>query len=201
VKTVIRGCLLLGFVALACTPCAAQEGAIVVLDVAKVFKDNPGFNQKIEAIQQQAQKLKADVEASQQQLRAEAQSMSEKFTAGSPERKTAEAELEQKMTSLRTYARQSEGELMQQEANVYFETYQQMQKVVNDLATQYKLALVLRFDSSPINPDESGSVDRAMAVAIVNRAIVFQLKSDITDEVIKRMPAAAIADSGAVRKQ
>jgi Skp family chaperone for outer membrane proteins len=176
--------LLLGLMFATTTAYSQDTGAIAVLDVAKVFKAHTKFNQQLEAIQAQAQKLKSEVDTSQQELRQQAQRVSETLNVGSRERKEAEADLEQKMTSLRTYARQSEAELMSQEAKIYYDTYLQMQKIVTEAAQANNISLVLRFDSSETNTQE-----RASVVSLVNRTIVFQTNSDITDYVIGQMNA------------
>ncbi len=197
-KTLVQLTLVLGLIAVSCNTTQAQgtDGTIVVLDVAQVFKANVTFNKQIEGVQAQAQKLKADVEASQQQLRENAQKINETMTANTDDRRAAEAKLEQEMTSLRTYARQSETELMTQEAKIYYETYLQMQNIVAATAKANNIAMVLRYDSSEINPLERPSV-----VAGVNRAIVFQNNSDITNFVIEQMQVVQSADSGATQKK
>ena len=197
-KTLVQLTFVLGLIAVSYNSTLAQgtDGTIVVLDVSKVFKSNEYFNKQIEGVQSQAQKLKADVEASQQLLRENAQKINETLTANSPDRKAAEAKLEQEMTSLRTFARQSETELMTQEAKIYYDNYLQMQNIVAAAAKANNIAMVLRYDSSEIKPD-----DRPSVVAGVNRAIVFQSKSDITDFVIEQMNAERSADSGATQKK
>jgi Skp family chaperone for outer membrane proteins len=195
VKTLIQSMLVVGLGLLASGSAVAQDvqanqmssaGAIVVLDVAKVFKSNAQFNQQIEAIQAEAEKLKSDVESRQQQLRAQAQNISETLQANSTERKDAEAQLEQDMTALRTTARQAEADLMAREAKVYYDTYAKMQSIVTSAAEKYSIALVLRFDSSEIDPANRNSV-----VNGVNRAIVFQKDRDLTGYVIEQMDPGA----------
>ena len=100
----------------------------------------------------------------------------------SPERKQLEAQLEQRQTTLRTEARQSEQDLLVKEASIYFETYKRMQDIVEQLAQQNNISLVLRFDSAPINKDNPNEV-----VVGVNRAIVYHYKLDLTAMVIKNM--------------
>lgn len=192
-KTFKQLTLVLGLIGFGCALVQAQDngGAIAVLDVAKVFKENAAFKQQIDAIQARAQQLKAEVEAKQNELRLKAQQINEQFKANTPDRKDAEAALEQEMTGLRTYARQSETELMTQEAKVYYDTYQKMQAIVGATAKANNIALVLRFDSSAIS-----SEDRSSVVAGVNRAVVYQSESDITDYVIAQMgPSVSAADA------
>jgi Skp family chaperone for outer membrane proteins len=193
VKTCYQAIAVLGlFVASAATVHAQQtsEPLIAVLDVAKVFKSDATFTQRIDDIQKRAQQLKADVEAQQNELRRKAQQASETFKPNSPERQDAEAKLEQDMTGLRTFARQSETELMTEEAKVYYDTYLKMQGIVEATAKANNIALVLRFDSSEIIPTDRGSV-----VAGVNRAVVFQAQRDITDFVIGEMNPTKAADA------
>lgn len=187
-KTIIASTFVVGLSFACCGSTQAQDtpgssgGAIVVLDVAKVFKSSPNFNEQIESIQDQAEKLKADVENRQRQLRDDAQEITEKFKANTPERKQAEAKVEQDMTTLRTQARQAESDLMAQEAKVYYETYLQMQAIVAQAAKDHGIALVLRFDSSEIDPNNRNSV-----VGGVNRPVVFQRDRDLTGYVIEQM--------------
>ncbi len=187
-KTLMQLTLLAGLIVAFCCSSQAQDdqatsnGAIVVLDVAKVFKANASFNQQIERIQSEAEALKTKVEKQQTALRARAQNVSENFKVNTPERKEAEGQLEQEMTSLRTFARQAEADLMGQEAKIYYETYLQMQAIVAAAAQENGIALVLRFDSSEPEPDNRSSI-----VGIVNRAIVFQKDRDLTGYVIEKM--------------
>lgn len=202
VKTLIQSTLLVGLSLAICVSAQAQEdppnmqGAIVVLDVALVFKSHEPFKQQIEAIQLKAEELKAEVESRQQKMRADAQAAMENFNPNSPERQAAEAKFEQDMAGLRTYARQAEADLMAQEATVYYETYQQMQSVVAEFAQAWNLALVLRFDSSPIIPENRNSV-----IAGVNRAIVYHKDRDLTPHVISRMnERVGQAPTGTIQK-
>ena len=197
-KTLVQLTLVLGLIAVSCNTTQAQvtDGTIVVLDVAKVFKENVNFNKQIEGVQAQAQKLKADVEASQQQLRENARKIDETMTANTDDRRAAEAKLEQEMTSLRTYARQSETELMTQEAKIYYDTYLQMQNIVGATAKANNFAMVLRYDSSEINP-----LERTSVAGGVNRAIVWQNGSDITGHIIEQMQVVQSADVGATQRK
>lgn len=193
-KTAIQSALTMGLIIASCFAAQAQDdpnkqasysGAIVVLDVAKVFKSDGAFNQQIAQIQTAAESLKSEVETKQQKLRAEAQNISENLTVNSPDRKSAELKVEQDMTELRTYARQAEADLMLKEAKIYYDTYTRMQGIVAETAEQNGIAMVLRFDSSDIIPDNRNSVVNA-----VNRAIVYQKDRDLTGYIIERMNPA-----------
>ena len=177
----------------------AQEnksaGLVAVLDVAKVFKENQGFDAKMKAIKSEADTLKAQIQQQQEAIKSEAQQLSN-YEPGSPDRNQLEATLEQKQTALRTKARQAEADLLNREAKIYYDTYQEMQNVVAGLASQHGISLVLRFDSAAID-----ATNRAEVIKGVNRAVVFHRRLDLTNMVISQMnPSTAAAPDGTQNK-
>jgi len=168
-------------------------GLVAVLDVAKVFKENRAFETRMATIKSEADALKSQLEQQQQSIQTEAQSLGQ-YEVGTAERNQLEALLEQKQTSLRTKARQAEADLLNREAKIYHETYQQMQSVVGNIANQHGIALVIRFDSEDID-----STNRAEVIKGVNRPVVFHRRLDLTTMVISQMnPAQAAAPTGTV---
>jgi len=175
----------------------AQEGKtglVAILDVAKVFKDNTVFDGKMKAIKSEAEGLKAQITQEQETIKARAQGLTS-FEIGSPERNKLEGDLEQQQTALRTKARQLETELLNKEALVYYETYQQMQTIVGSLANQYGISLVLRFDSEEINPN-----NRTEVIKGVNRAVVYHRQLDLTKAVTDAMNARTAQATGTQNK-
>ena len=166
---------------------AQETGRVAILDVAKVFKENTLFGDKMAALKAEAERLKAKVTAEQDRIKAEAMKLRD--LKPGPERNKREADLEQQHTQLRTTARQTQSELLSQEARVYFDTYREMHAVVEALAKEYGLSLVLRFDSDNIDPNNQQSVHKGL-----NRAVVFRRQLDLTSMVSmqlnKRMAAA-----------
>jgi Skp family chaperone for outer membrane proteins len=201
-KSTIKRSLLLALVATIMTPLTHQSvsgqdnqsaGLVAVLDVAKVFKENAGFDAKMKAIKSEADDLKVQITQQQEAIKAEAEQLGQ-YNVGSPERNSLEEQLEQKQTSLRTKARQAETELLNREAKIYYDTYKEMQSVVSSMASQYGISLVLRFDSDTIDPQ-----NRAEVIKGVNRAVVFHRRLDLTNQVIKQMnPGQAQAPTGNV---
>ena len=163
----------------------ATNGIVAVLDVAEVFKDNGTFDQSMKNIKAQAEKLKVEIQGQQEKIRSDAASLIE-YETGSPDRNRLEAELEQRQAALRTRARQSEQDLLNREAEVYFQTYSKMQSVVESIAKKYNISLVLRFDSAEID-----KTSRPEVIKGVNRAVVYHHKLDLTSMVVKEMSGAA----------
>lgn len=159
----------------------AQEGLVVVLDVAKVFKENAAFTNKMANIKSEADRLKKQITQQQEAIKLRAQALGD-LVAGSPERNQLEADLELQQATLRTEARQAETQLLNREANIYHDTYIEMQSVVESLASQNGISLVLRFDSENIDQN-----NRAEVIKGVNRAVVYNKNLDITSMVSKAM--------------
>ena len=175
---------------------SAQEksGIVAVLDVAKVFKENRAFDSRMQSIRSTAEQLKAEIQQKQEAIKQEAQGLKQ-FEVGSPDRNQMEATLEQKQAALRTEARQAEMDLLSKEAKVYYETYEQMQRVLKSLSAQHGISLVLRFDSQEIDP-----TNRAEVIKGVNRAIVYQEKLDLTKLVIGQMSSDTASAGGNVQR-
>jgi Skp family chaperone for outer membrane proteins len=171
--------------------CAQGDGGIVaVLDVAKVFKENQEFSNQMEVIRQEADRMRNQLQAAQEDFRRQAAEVSQ-FPIGTPERKQAEAAFAQRQAAFQTQARQDENDLLVKEAKAYYTTYQKMQNVVSQIAQQNNISLVLRFDSTDINASNPNEV-----VAGVNRAIVYHYKLDLTSMVIQNMgPTVAATPS------
>ena len=177
----------------------AQEtkaaGLVAVLDVAKVFKENQEFDGKMKTIKAEADGLKAQIQQQHEAIKAEAQELGQ-YDPGTTQRNQLEATLEQKQTALRTKARQAEADLLNREAKIYYDTYQQMQSVVANLASQHGISLVLNFDSEPF-----GATNRPEVIKGVNRAVVFHRRLDLTNMVIGQMnPGTAQAPTGTQTK-
>ena len=180
-------------VALGASVVSAQEtGRVAILDVAKVFKDNTSFGDKMAALKAEAERLKGQVTAEQDRIKVEVMKLRD--LKPGPERNKREADLEQQHTHLRTTTRQAESELLSQEARVYFDTYREMQAVVEAIAQANGLSLVLRFDSEDIDPNNQQSVKKGL-----NRSLVFHRKLDLTPLVSQQLNARMAAAPTKVR--
>ena len=173
----------------------AKAGLVAILDVAKVFKENQGFDSQMKGIKAEADQLKAKITQEQETIKQRAQQVTQ-YELGSPERNKLEAQLEQEQAALRTKARQAEADLLNREARVYYETYQKMQSVVGSVASSNGISLVLRFDSEDIDPTNRGEVIKG-----VNRAVVYHRQLDLTRMVASAMNGAtAQATTGTQNK-
>lgn len=165
----------------------AQEGSgpglVAVLDVAKVFKNNQSFDSQLKSIKAQADKLREEITKQQESLKTRAQQLTN-YEVGSADRNQLEGQLAQEQAAMQTKARQAEADLLNREARIYYDTYQQMQKVVESIAAQNNISLVLRFDSEQID-----SSNRAEVIKGVNRSVIFHRRLDLTNMVSEALNA------------
>lgn len=171
-----------------------QSGIVAVLDVAKVFKENRDFESRMQTIKATANQMKASIQQKQEAIKQEAAGL-QQYEVGSPDRNQFESELVQKQAKLRAEAGQAEVDLLNKEARIYYETYQQMQSILSSLSNEYGISLVLRHDSEPID-----SGNRNDVVKGVNRAIVYQQGLDLTKLVIEKMSTNVASAGGATNR-
>lgn len=175
---------------------SAQDGGIVaVLDVAKVFRVNKSFDDQMKQIKGEADMLKTQIQQEQAKIQEDAQKVLA-YEIGTDERNQAETEIEQRQAKLRTRARQLEVDLLTREAKIYHRTYDQMKEVVASASKANGISLVLRFDSTPVNPE-----NRAEVIKGVNRSVVFHDQLDLTSMVIKQMGPVTAEYTAALQTQ
>jgi hypothetical protein len=98
------------------------------------------------------------------------------------QRNQMEASIARQLADVQVKASLKRNEILAREAQVYYETYDEVVREVARLANTHNISLVLRYDSSPINPQDRGSVLKG-----VNNPIVVQHKLDLTDALIAQV--------------
>lgn len=175
----------------AAAPAAAARPAstppVVVIDVSEVFKQHSSFNQQLNALKEEIKTLDAYYQAEQKKILGQRDKLTS-FNAGSPEYKRLEEDIARMASDLQVEMALKQKNVAEQEAKVYFNTYNQIYKQVEIFADSYGIGLVLRHNNVQMDPQKRDTVLQG-----VNRAIVFQRNLDITEEIIKRVNAANVA--------
>lgn len=169
---------------------------VVVLDVAKVFKNHVRFKQRMDAIRSELDVHNKEMSKEHQDIVARG-SRSKDFKSGSIERKKIEDQTTRQVAELRIRDFTLKNDLFDREGKIYFDTYQEIVAAVDHLATQYNISLVLRYSSEETDPLERGSILKA-----INREVVYQKHLDITNLVISHVNGTTVAakiDSGTKR--
>lgn len=159
---------------------APNQGSIVaVIDVAKVFDNHSGFKSKMDAIREEVKQFEDDMKRQRDAILEEAARLNQ-LQAGSPDYKQLEATLAKREADLQIQAGQKRKDVLDREAAIYLQTYGEVVDRVTQLAEYNNIALVIRYDSSEIDPTDRGSVIKG-----VNRNVVYNAGWDLTEPVIK----------------
>ena len=168
------------------TAAPANDGMrIALLDLGYVFENNARFKNQIEV-------MKQDVEAFEKQLQTQVESqrkLMETYAVGSPDYKRAEETATKKMADLKADMELKRKDVMEKEAKLYFDTYQDIKRVVDDIAKRARIDLVLRYERQPI-ASPAGIVNPRDTLKLLNQPVIYDNGLDITDIVVKMLAPA-----------
>lgn len=186
-RTAIRMIAAVVLTTVCCSSAMAQtaqsgSGIVAVLDVAKVFEAHAGHKAKMEAIKAEVAAFEADFRERRNSLNTQIQAL--QSLVGQPSYKQEEAALARKDADLTIEANQKRADIINREAQVYYETYTDVLAVVANLAQNYNISLVINYDSAEIDPANRESIIKG-----VNRNVVFQRELDLTALVIEQVNA------------
>lgn len=168
----------------------ASRYGIAVVDISYIFKSYPGFTQQIEALKVKMtdadNALKADRDrlVRMEEERNTVKPGTDKFKQLDEQLAHQKAEFSIKQGTVRR-------DFLEQEAQIYFQTYSQVSEAVKTYAQQNNIGMVLRFNGDQVDPQQREDVMR-----LIMQPIVHQNHIDITPDVIAILtrggaPAAA----------
>lgn len=164
---------------------------MVVIDIGEVFKKHAGFNQQVEAIKKEMKDLEAWVQTEQKKV-VDARAKLADYAPQSPEYKKIEEGVTRMASDLQVAATLKQKGILEQEAKIYYGTYVEIYKQVEEFADRYGITLVLRHSNVQIDPAKRDSIFRGL-----ERNIVFQRNLDITEEILSRVNRTASRPVGA----
>lgn len=155
-----------------------------MIDIGEVFKQHTQFNNQLASLKDEMKNLESYYQGEQRRIAQKRDQLSQ-YAAGSPEYKKHEEEAARMVSDLQVEMALKQKNIAEQEAKVYFNTYQEITKHVEEFADKYGISLVLRHNNIQMDPQKRETVLQG-----VNRAIVFQRKLDITQEIASRVNTA-----------
>jgi Skp family chaperone for outer membrane proteins len=162
------------------------RGQVCVVDVARVFENHAGFNAELEKLKNEADEYKYSLQQRGAQLNTESEELNN-FKEGSAEYNNLESRLAQASANLEVERRNKTREFVQREAKLHFDTYVQVTHAISEYCEQKGYRVALRFSRTEMDPDNPQSIMQR-----VQEYVVFhQPRIDITDEIIRSLPAAA----------
>jgi Skp family chaperone for outer membrane proteins len=156
---------------------AAKHG-VAVVDISYIFKKHERFRATMEQMKKEMEGIETDLKADRDKI-AQTEQQRDTYNVGSPEYKQMDedsarmkAEFNLKMTRLRK-------EFLEREAKVYYQTYLEVSDAVSYYAKRQDIALVIRFNGEPADPNRREEVLRE-----INKPVVFQNQIDITPDIL-----------------
>jgi Skp family chaperone for outer membrane proteins len=166
----------------AAEPAGSASKSVVVIDMGKVFKEHVRFKQQMDVLKKDMEAFQAFARSEDTKLRDRAEKLKSTYQKGSPEYKREEEAITRQASELQLQGATKQKDLMEREAKVYYNVYNEVATAVATFADAQRISLVLRYNSDPINPDDRNSV-----LAGVNNMIVFQRNLDITNIIIEEV--------------
>ncbi len=187
-----------GMTLLTTTNNASAQTKVGLVDIGAVFKSHSVFTAQLEQLRQEAERFKASSVQLQQSLIQKAEGIKQ-YTPGSAEFKQAETALAQESAAMEVEQRDKMRKLMQQEAQLHFRTYSEVNELIGSYCDQQGIQLVLRFNGEPMNPKNPGSIMQR-----VNGSIIYHdQERDITPQIIAQLAqlkGTANSSNGAQRR-
>lgn len=171
---------------------------VVVIDISKVFEEHPGFKQTMDAMKQEVLAFENELKnrgKEMENLRAQLKD----YKTGSPELKQLEAQILKVQADGQILATQKKRDLLDREAQLYYNVYTEIEKEIAAYAKHFQIGLVLRYNSTSMNPADQRSIMEG-----VNKAVIYQSGIDITQNIInqiaRRFPQQTAAPAAAGAK-
>lgn len=178
--------LVMALIGLVYSSSASAQTNVAIVDIGVLFEKHGTFQQQLQLLRQEADELQKSVTANRQKLQQDAEAISLTFSPDQPEYKKREKEIALKAAQLDIDARDKMQELMTREAHIHYDTYNEVNRYVDDFCRQREVQLVLRYTGGEMNPADPDSIMQQ-----INSAVVFhRAEKDITNQVVQLMLSA-----------
>lgn len=161
---------------------SVAQTKVGIIDIGLVFKSHPTFSKKLEALKLKADQFKSSSLQRQQNLMRSAEALKQ-FKPGSTEYRELESRLAQQSAGMEVADKNTMRELMKEEAQLHYFTYQEINRAVSEYCEPLQIKLVLRYNSQEMDPQNPATVMQK-----VNSSVVFhQPQNDLTQTIIARL--------------
>ncbi len=154
---------------------------VAVVDIPYIFKNHIRFQQAVEGIKKDIDAYKDFMMQEQTKMRTEAERVSQ-FRPGTQEYKDGEEKLARMKIELQLGAAKRQKAFMEREAKEYYNTYKEIEDVVNRFANHNKIGLVLRYSAEEMEPSKRESIMQG-----INQLVVYQHELNITKYVLDEL--------------
>ena len=149
---------------------------VAVVDVALCLEKCSRFQEKGAELRRETEENDAEARKIQQEARKRVEDI-QNYAPGTDKYKQAAEENVKWQSEKDAEFRIKKNDIAERQAKAIFDAYREIEKEVARVATDYRISVVLTYDSR----DYTAQMDPRM---YVNRAVIFQSKRDITNEVL-----------------
>ncbi len=161
------------------SPTRPSGTSVAVIDLDEVFKEHQQLAAQLEQLKADMQQAEATVREERKKIEMLAEQL-KTLKPGSPDYEAKEKAFASMNADIQVKMRQKSRELLEREAQLRYDTYQQIVAAVASFSDQYNVQLVIRFSREEIKPDQPRSVQMGLA-----RSVVYQRQLDITDHIVR----------------
>ncbi len=164
---------------------ATAQTNVAIVDLGVVFEKHAAFQDELKTLRQEAEGLQKDVMQKRQELQVKMEETTSLYTSTSPEYKQREKDLALQAAQLDLDAREKVRELTVREANIHYNTYNEVSRYIEEYCVKNDIRLVMRYTGGQMNVDDPDSIMQQ-----INGAVVFyRPEKDITNAIVKVMAA------------
>jgi outer membrane protein len=158
---------------------------VALVDVAYIFKNYDKFTRLYDAMKAEVKQREKEIADAQTELKT-FMAQKQSLTPDTQDYKKMEQRIVQKKGELELAAENARREFTQKEANLYHQTYQEVEAAVAAYAEPRGITLVLRASRE----NENGTANPQDVIKEVSQMVIYSLKSmDITDAVLNSLNA------------
>ena len=147
---------------------------VAVIDIARIIREYPPLQKAASETRRSAVTLRKWTEDQQLKIRHEQMKLTD-FRPNSLEYKQSEEHLAKMAIDLKLEAARRQREILERESKAYYDFCMRIREAVSRLAERERIGLVLRYNSSEIDPTDFRSVQDGIL-----RQVVYQNGLDIT---------------------
>jgi len=163
------------------TESEAPATTIAVIDVRYAFEQYAGFQQRRRRMQEELKAAEAQLNSQRQRLNERAREL-RSVNPEHPSFGRREASFARQVAQLQIQIKQKKKEFLEQEAQLYYAAYMEIQTAMRQVTARYNIRLVLQYDRRDIDSRNP----QAVAIAM-NRMVLYQRQMDITDLVLSEL--------------
>jgi len=178
----------------------ARRSPEAFIDLQRVLKELPWFNQQMSTLKDKIQKV--DQECKEQVAKFSALRDELKTTNEAGRRAQLEKELADGQAKLQLHVNETKQQFLKDEAMIYHEAFEQVREATAEYAKQHGIRVVRRNSGSrsastayaddKVTDEKVDTTDRKAVLARVNRPVIYfdgpsEIPSDITDAIVQRV--------------